>query len=66
MFRKRSWYHKKRFIIPISLLIILLIGASIVGSVSGTRSTTNRAGTTGTVFDILFCSKVSEKSSCKS
>lgn len=38
IYRKRSWFHKKRFAIPVSLGIILIIGAIILGAVLGTKN----------------------------
>ena len=34
---RRLWYRKKRFIIPIVLLLLLCIAGAIVGAVLGTR-----------------------------
>ncbi|CAF1376475.1 unnamed protein product, partial [Rotaria sordida] len=38
---KYPWYKKKQFFIPLSLLIILSIGAIIIGSVLGSRKNDN-------------------------
>lgn len=48
----RPWYRKKRFVIPLTLLTILVITGVITGSILGTRSVK-----TGTMFDILFVQK---------
>ena len=53
-FTRRHWYRKKRFVIPICLLTTMLIGAIILGSVLGTRTSISPTGTT---FDILLSSK---------
>ena len=46
----RPWYRKKRFMIPISLLMATFIAAAIVGSVVATRPKTG----TPRMFFILF------------
>ncbi|UJR24389.1 hypothetical protein I4U23_005766 [Adineta vaga] len=41
---ERQWYRKKRFLIPISFLMILMIGSIIIGSILGTKSKKNLEG----------------------
>ena len=53
-FTRRHWYRKKIFVIQICLLTTMLIGAIILGSVLGTRTSISPTGTT---FDILLSSK---------
>ncbi|CAF5223260.1 unnamed protein product [Rotaria magnacalcarata] len=35
--KKRSWYQKKRFIIPLCLCMLLCIGAIIIGTIIGVQ-----------------------------
>jgi hypothetical protein len=56
IFTRRYWYLKKSFIIPISLLTVLLIGAIILGTVLWKKAHINP---TSMIFDILFSSNKS-------
>ncbi len=48
-FFRRHWYRKKRFGIPMCFFIVLIIAGIILGSILGTRTTTNL---TRTIFHI--------------
>ncbi len=54
IFPRCPWYRKKRFMIPLSLLIILGIAAILIGCILGTRSNITPEGMT---FGVLFSSK---------
>ncbi len=41
---RRRWFRKKKYLIPISLLIVACIVAVILGSVFGTRSAAHTSG----------------------
>ncbi len=58
-FFRRHWYRKKRFGIPMCFFIVLIIAGIILGSVLGTRTTTNLART---IFHIFFTLKSSDSS----
>jgi hypothetical protein len=59
IFKRRSWYRKKRFAIPICLATFLSVAAIILGSILGTRSNISPSGMT---FDILFSWTASDSS----
>ncbi len=44
IFTRRSWYRKKRFVIPICFFMAMLIGAAIIGGIIGFRSATKNIG----------------------
>ncbi|CAF4170637.1 unnamed protein product, partial [Rotaria sordida] len=41
---KRSWYRKKRYIIPICFLMAIFIGGAIIGAVVGSKLAANKKG----------------------
>ena len=57
---RRPWYRKKRFIIPISLFTLMCIGAIILGSVLGSRTTIHITNTTGMFIDKFFTNEVKQ------
>jgi len=41
---RHRWYRKKKYFIPISLLLVVFVAAAILGSALRTRSVTNNSG----------------------
>ena len=46
-YARRPWYYKKKFAIPFGILITLLIGGVILGSVMGAKAVSKGSSTTG-------------------
>jgi hypothetical protein len=54
-FPRRPWYTKKRFVIPLSVLIILAIVGAIVGIVMGLKTANSEnTGKFSSVNSLLF------------
>jgi hypothetical protein len=58
-FTRRPWYHKKRYVIPKCMSIILVTAAIILGCVLGTRTKLNPPSM---IFDIFFSLKENRSS----
>ena len=52
VFARRPWYHKKRFAIPFGILLTLLIGGVILGSVLGSKLADKELYSTGLLFSL--------------
>lgn len=48
---KRYWYHKKKLVICISLMVAAVLTAITVGAIFGSRSTVHSAGTLSKLLD---------------
>jgi hypothetical protein len=53
---RRPWYRKKRSVIPFGILITLLIGGTILGSVLEAKLGSKGLNVAGLIFFIIFLS----------